>query len=146
MYVSRTLLLRSHVTKSLTPNDTTTFAKRYSHVKTIFRTRRFSKTITEYYEDDTQRSTASSKPSYLKRYDHVYSTSLTIRNSQATRVILVCIVTYAPPNTGFKWQPMSIRPYDSDASVKGLGSSVSVRRHSGSLRHSRWGVVQLTYS
>ena len=63
-------------------------------------------------DDDTQRSTASNKSSYPKRYDHVYSILRTTRNSQATRVRLVCIVTYAQRITGLKWQPMSIRPYE----------------------------------
>ena len=109
MYASQTFPLRSNVTKSLTPNVTTTLAKRHSHVKNVIGTRRFSKTITEYYEEDTQRSTASGKSSYPKPYDHV---SLSTRNSQTTRVRLVCIVTYAQRIAGLKWQPMSIIPYE----------------------------------
>ena len=104
--------MRSNVTESLTPNDKTIFAKRCSHNKTVIGTRRFLKTITEYSEEDIQRSTASWKSAYPKRYDHVYSISLTTRNSQATGIRLVFIVTYAQRITGLKWQPMSMRPYE----------------------------------
>ena len=43
---------------------------------------------------------------------HVYSIWLTTRNSQATWVRLVCIVTYAQRITGLKWEPISIRTYE----------------------------------
>ena len=79
-YVSWTFPLKSHVTKSLTPNDTTIFAKRYSHNKIVNGTRGFSKTITEYYDDDIVQPTALSKSSDARRYGHVYSISLTSRN------------------------------------------------------------------